>query len=103
MKLLVRSKDNDAYRIEIDRLAEQVKKDENSEEDIVTLSRPLIAKHLLVDWQGLEDDDGNPLPYDPELAVELFKMNSAIFAKVCFKAEEIQLRNDMAYDETEKK
>jgi len=33
--------------------------------------REVVAKHVLVGWEGLEDDDGQPLPYSPERALEL--------------------------------
>lgn len=30
----------------------------------------LYAEHILLDWKGLDDDDGQPLPYDKEVAIE---------------------------------
>ncbi|MBB76531.1 MAG: hypothetical protein CMJ75_18660 [Planctomycetaceae bacterium] len=34
---------------------------------------PLVAEYILVDWRGLEDDDGNPLPYSIEKATEMLR------------------------------
>lgn len=103
VKLLVRSLDNDDYRIEQDRIVDLINKQDETEEpddqqpDAVVLSRINVAHNLLCDWQGVD------IPYDPDLAVDLFKNNSAIFAKVVNKAREIQQRNDSVYDDTKKK
>lgn len=35
------------------------------------LSARTLADTVLLDWEGLEDDDGKPLPYSPELAKTL--------------------------------
>lgn len=32
-----------------------------------------IAKHVLLDWRHLQDDDGNDIPYSYEKAVELLQ------------------------------
>jgi hypothetical protein len=34
--------------------------------------KPAAARHLLRDWRGIEGDDGQPLSYSPELALEWF-------------------------------
>jgi hypothetical protein len=31
----------------------------------------LLVKTILLDWENLEDDDGNPIPYSQEKALEL--------------------------------
>src|SRR5690606_32101007 len=28
-----------------------------------------VAKHILVDWRGVEDDDGNPVTFDRDLVI----------------------------------
>lgn len=33
------------------------------------LTRKLIAKHLLMDWEGIEAADGTDFPYSPEAAL----------------------------------
>lgn len=30
-----------------------------------------LAKHVLVDWKNIEDDDGSPIPYSQEKAEEI--------------------------------
>jgi hypothetical protein len=38
---------------------------------IQELQKRLVAKHCLLDWDGVDDDDGKPVPYDPKLALTL--------------------------------
>lgn len=38
---------------------------------IQALQRELVAKHCLLDWDGVEQDDGTVVPYEPKLAHEL--------------------------------
>lgn len=102
-KLLVNSLDCDAYRQQQDRIVELANSEDAGDYDPVHESRRNVAAHLLVDWDGVEDNDGNPVTYDANLAVDLFKANSALFAKVVNKARDIQERNDSVYDDTRKK
>jgi len=32
----------------------------------------ILAEAVLLDWEGIEDDDGRPVPYDPAKAADLF-------------------------------
>ena len=41
-------------------------------EELETLVRKAVAKHVLLGWKNVEDEDGNPLQYSPELAEKLF-------------------------------
>lgn len=38
---------------------------------IKPIIREAAARHLLLDWKGMEDDDGNEIPYSVEMAVKL--------------------------------
>lgn len=41
--------------------------------DQITQMTKIAAAHaLLVDWENVEDDDGNPIVYTPELGLALF-------------------------------
>lgn len=33
----------------------------------------LVAEHLLLDWRGVDDDQGNPIPYSAQAAARLFE------------------------------
>jgi hypothetical protein len=45
-------------------------KEEGLMEDLV---KQAAAKFILVDWKNIEDESGQPIPYSPEKALELFK------------------------------
>lgn len=38
----------------------------------IRIGREGVAHHVLRDWSGLEGDDGQPLPFSPAKALELF-------------------------------
>lgn len=46
-------------------------KNNPSDDVVMTTIGALFAEHILHDWQGLADDDGNPLPYSKDLALKL--------------------------------
>lgn len=39
-------------------------------QDIV---KKAVAKHIVKDWENIEDDDGSLIPYSPEAALEIFQ------------------------------
>jgi hypothetical protein len=42
----------------------------------------LLHETVLVDWHGVEDDDGEPLPFDPDLAEDLLSdPETAVFRR----------------------
>lgn len=45
------------------------------------LTTEAMAETVLLDWRGLEDDDGNPIPYSQQKAKELLSDNSS-FAEI---------------------
>ena len=42
-------------------------------EDMEGLAMKAIAKHIILDWENLDDNDGTPIPFSPDKALELFK------------------------------
>ena len=38
---------------------------------LADLMKQTIAKYVIRDWKGLEDDDGKPIKYTPEKALEI--------------------------------
>lgn len=42
-----------------------------STEEILRLQVPAVAQHILVGWENIEDDSGNPIPYTAEAAAEI--------------------------------
>lgn len=37
------------------------------------INKKVMAKHVLLGWEGLDDDDGKPLSFSPEKALEFFR------------------------------
>lgn len=44
-----------------------------SEEQRQDVQREVVAKTILLDWRGVEDEDGKPLAYSPQTAMSWFK------------------------------
>lgn len=68
---------------------------------IADLQKKAMAKHVLKDWKGLQDDDGNPIPYSVEKAYELMSTLPDFFDLVYSLAQEqdlfrAQLQEDSA-------
>ena len=43
-----------------------------SDEEIETAEKKAMARHCLVGWRGIEDDDGKPIPYSERQALAYF-------------------------------
>lgn len=41
------------------------------EEETIRANKKVIAKHILVDWENLDDEDGKPIEYSSEKAYEI--------------------------------
>lgn len=41
------------------------------DQEVVSILAPPLAKHILLDWQNIEDDNGNLIPYSQEKALEI--------------------------------
>lgn len=59
------------------------------------------AKHLLLDWENFEEDDGSPIPYSPERALELFQDEKTKFIFLDVVQLATQLENFRREDEKE--
>lgn len=60
------------------------------------LSRKAFAHAILIGWEGLDDEDGNPIPYSVETAYEMVQ-NDRFFASVQGMANDIAKNLD-AYE-----
>ena len=58
-----------------------------------------VAKHVLRDWEGIEDDDGNPLPYTPEQGLEAFEKYPEFLDDVLSVAGDVQNFKDAGVEE----
>lgn len=53
------------------------------------LMREMYAKHIVVDWRGINDVDGNPVPCTPENVDAFFKAFPELFSDVVSYATEM--------------
>lgn len=37
------------------------------------LTNECVVKHLILDWKGVDDDDGNPIPFSKDVALPMAK------------------------------
>jgi hypothetical protein len=76
IELLIASTESRPYKRARDRLMKphlrQVRKRMTGEE-ILDVIKPAVAKHILLDWRNLQDDDGQLISYSPEKAMEFFE------------------------------
>ena len=79
LEVLTRGINNKSYRLrqqalfrskvpQKDRLAQTVKPETQDEIQAI-----LLAETCLLDWKGLEDGDGQPIPFDPATALTLLQ------------------------------
>jgi len=41
--------------------------------EALNIMAPAVARHIIVDWKNLADNDGNPIPYSPQKAMEILQ------------------------------
>ena len=57
------------------------------------------ARAILVDWEGLEDDDGNPVPYSEKMAYEIMSKHREFFTLVQGLADDRERFREEAVEE----
>lgn len=57
---------------------------------VMEASRDLVARHCLIGWEHLEDEDGNTIPYSPEKAVELCRLSTPLYTTVYAQAVNVE-------------
>ena len=74
IRLKIARMGNPLYDEEIYRLSKPVLKRsrEIPADELERISKQAVAKYILVDWENIEDDDGNEIPYSSEKALEYF-------------------------------
>lgn len=55
------------------------------------LQRPLYARHVVIGWRGVRDENGNEIPYSPEAAEELLTEFSDLYDEVVVAANDLAL------------
>ena len=76
IELLIASSHNQAYRTARTEILKHYMRSRRSRsltpDEIVELIKPAVAKHLLLGWWTLEDEEGKAIPYSPKQALEYF-------------------------------
>ena len=68
----------------------------------MTMASATTAKALLLDWDGVEDADGNALPYSEETASEILLKYPDFLTWVSKCAQELSEEREAAVDDTVK-
>ena len=63
----------------------------------------IAAQHLIVEWKGFQDENGDDLPYSADLANTLMTVKPQIYTWLINNAREIQQSANTQVDETVKK
>lgn len=77
IKLRIASSDNLQYKNYRDRLLKphtrRIRSKSITSSEILDIIKPAAAKHLLVGWENIEDENGQPIPYSEAKAFEFFQ------------------------------
>lgn len=113
-KVLLMPLDNQQYQIALERMRRRLARNdekfaegtlgviegEKSEHDNHCM---LLAQFILQDWEGAQDEDGNPLKYDEAIGGEMLKGDVDFFLFVIKKAAAIAAENKQELDEAKGK
>lgn len=108
IKLCIASVNNPNYKQHRSRLLKphlrRIRGNQMSQDEILDVVKPAIAKHILVDWKNLEDESGKPIKYSSDKALDLFmdKELSSLFDFVIETMGDSELFRLECLDEAEK-
>ena len=97
IKFKIKPLDNDQYQIAFEKYRRHVNSQDHktlnldvSDNDMseAQVQCKLFAKYIIVDWQGITDENGNDAPYNEDMAYQLLKGNTDVFLFVFKKANE---------------
>ena len=76
IRLCIASINNAQYKRQRGRLLKphlrQIRSGQMTAEQILDVLKPAAARHLLVGWENIEDENGRPIAYSPEQALAFF-------------------------------
>lgn len=67
------SRYQEVLRARVDPLKKGIREDSVSIEDLNDILLEVRAETILLDWENIEDKDGNSIPYSKEQAIKFFK------------------------------
>lgn len=113
-KVLLMPLDNQQYQIALERMRRRLaRNDEKFMEGTVGVIEGeksehenhcmLLAQFIMQDWQGAQDEDGNPLKYSPEIGGEMLKGDVDFFLFVIRKAAAIAAENKQELEDAKGK
>ena len=77
-------------------------RDEELDDSIAEMAeKKAMARYVLVDWRGLEDDDGEPIEYSKETALQLFEESRDFYLEIRGMARKRGLFQQEADEEAE--
>ncbi|MEW9876541.1 hypothetical protein [Pseudomonas putida] len=109
-QVLLMPLDNQQYQIALERMRRRLDRNdaqfsegsvgviagEKSEHDNHCM---LLAQFILQDWQGAQDEDGNPLKYSESIATEMLRGDTDFFVFVIKRAATIAADNKKEQEE----
>lgn len=98
-KLLIASIDNPKYQVGLQRLRREIQRHDArfamGEAGVIEGEKTeyegqcyLLANHVIRDWDGVKDEDGNPLPFSAQNAEALLAGNAEAFIFVLKSAQD---------------
>lgn len=66
------------------------------------LMREVFAESVVIDWEGVEDEDGNSLAYSPGAAANLFEQLPELYALLQEQAQNVALYRKEVLDDVAK-
>lgn len=71
-------------------------------DDMLEMQKKAVAKHILIDWEGLEDANGESIQHSEEKALELFESHPDLYELIIEIANDVDLfREDQRKDAEE--
>lgn len=110
-KVLLASTDNTEYRVAMERHVRRMQRNDDrfAEGEVGVVDGELtdlqshamlLARFVLKDWEGVQDEDGNRLNYSPEAAAQLLEFNPEFLLFVLLKGKEVASDDEKEQDET---
>ena len=104
--------DNDKYAVAFDKYRRHIMNQDNSNLDLdvkdgemseAQVQCYLFAHYVLKDWKGITDENGEAMPFNPDMAYQLLKGNTDVFLFLFEKANESTVAAQKSKEEIAKK
>lgn len=66
------------------------------------IMREVYSKHVVIDWEGIKDADGNEVPYSPGAAIQFFAVVPELFAEIATLAQNMATFSQETVEEAKK-